>query len=304
MMMKMKWCLLCLSFLLMSTMFAAHESDAVFASKKKSLYQLAVATVFRNEAAYLKEWIEFHRLVGVEHFYLYSNLSTDDYQAVLKPYLQAGIVDLFEWPYESQDGKTWNAIQCSAFCHALKKAKKQTKWLAFLDTDEFLFPVQEDNLVHFLKNYEDCAGICVNWQMYGTSGVAKVLPHELQIERLLLKAPSDYIENTYVKSIVQPRFVETVKDPHIVRYKSSYFQVNADRLRFSNSTSPYITIDKIRINHYWSRDEWFFYNVKCARRQKWQEGFDGQLNRLSALNQVFDDSILKYVPLLKHKMGK
>lgn len=30
---------------------------------------LAVCAIFRDEAPYLAEWIEFHRLVGVEHFY-------------------------------------------------------------------------------------------------------------------------------------------------------------------------------------------------------------------------------------------
>ena len=30
-------------------------------------FELAIAAIFRNEAPYLREWIEFHRLVGVEH---------------------------------------------------------------------------------------------------------------------------------------------------------------------------------------------------------------------------------------------
>ena len=38
---------------------------------------LAIAAIFRDEAPYLKEWIEFHRAVGVERFYLFDNLSTD-----------------------------------------------------------------------------------------------------------------------------------------------------------------------------------------------------------------------------------
>lgn len=293
---------LCL-FMLLSLLCFAEDVPSLNASQNKFRYELAIASVFRNEADYLKEWIEFHRLVGVEHFYLYSNLSTDHYRAVLKPYIDSGIVELYEWPYESEDGKSWNTIQCNALTHALKKAKKRVKWLAILDTDEFLFPVQDTNLISFLKHYEQYAGLCVNWQMYGTSGVSKILPGELMIEKLVLKARADYGENAFVKSIVQPSRVESIDDPHIVRYKRGAFQVNSEGMKFHNSTSPYISIDKIRINHYWSRDEWFFYNVKCARRQKWQEGFDGQLLRLSYLNQEFDPIIFKYIPLLKQKMG-
>ena len=38
------------------------------------------------------EWIEFHRLVGVERFFLYDNGSTDDHREVLAPYVEEGIV--------------------------------------------------------------------------------------------------------------------------------------------------------------------------------------------------------------------
>lgn len=39
---------------------------------------LSIGAIFKDEAPYLAEWIEFHRLVGVEHFFLYDNLSTDE----------------------------------------------------------------------------------------------------------------------------------------------------------------------------------------------------------------------------------
>ena len=44
---------------------------------------LAATAIFKNEAAYLAEWIEFYRLIGVEHIYLYDNCSTDNPKAVL-----------------------------------------------------------------------------------------------------------------------------------------------------------------------------------------------------------------------------
>ena len=48
---------------------------------------LAACTIYRDDAAYLAEWIEFHRLMGVERFFLYDNGSTDDHREVLAPYL-------------------------------------------------------------------------------------------------------------------------------------------------------------------------------------------------------------------------
>lgn len=51
-----------------------------------------VVTLFRNEGPYLVEWIEYHRLVGVDRFWLYDNGSTDDGPRRLQPYIAKGVV--------------------------------------------------------------------------------------------------------------------------------------------------------------------------------------------------------------------
>jgi hypothetical protein len=280
-----------------------YTSRSLTLRKGKKYYELAMCAIFQNEAPYLKEWIEFHKLVGVQHFYLYNNLSSDNYMSVLEPYIARGEVDLIQWPFASTNNEDWNVIQCKAYENAIEIAKSESKWLAILDADEFLFPVEEGNLVDFLKDYEEFGGLCVNWQMYGTSGVEKVLPTDLMIEKLILKAPTDYSENAFVKSIVRPRKVSHMSDPHFAKYTEGYFQVNSDKKQISGSITPYVAADKIRINHYWTRDEWYFYNVKCARRQKWQEGYQGQINRLRNLNHSPDYTIQRFVPALKTKMG-
>ena len=69
---------------------------------------LYVCAIFKNETPYLKEWIEFHRIVGVEKFILYQNNSVDDYRYVLDPYVAEGIVELIDWniPVPSQSPLT------------------------------------------------------------------------------------------------------------------------------------------------------------------------------------------------------
>ena len=39
---------------------------------------LSLTLIVKNEAFYIKEWIEFHRMIGVTHFYIYDNESSDD----------------------------------------------------------------------------------------------------------------------------------------------------------------------------------------------------------------------------------
>ena len=49
--------------------FYGKSSDNVAQFK----YKLSITTLFKYEVDFLREWIEYHRAVGVEHFYLYEN---------------------------------------------------------------------------------------------------------------------------------------------------------------------------------------------------------------------------------------
>ncbi|MBR2734192.1 MAG: glycosyltransferase family 2 protein, partial [Selenomonadaceae bacterium] len=40
-------------------------------------HDLAIAAILKNEGHYIKEWLDYHLLAGVDHFYLYDNDSTD-----------------------------------------------------------------------------------------------------------------------------------------------------------------------------------------------------------------------------------
>lgn len=268
-------------------------------------YQLAIAAIFRNDAPYLREWIEFHKLVGVDHFWLYNHNSNDDYREVLEPYIREGVVELIEWSSPADD---WNGfcfgVQPAAYRDAIKRAakrKSRTKWLAIIDSDEFLFPVKEMNLVETLENYyKDCSGVCVNWQVYGTSGVAAVPPDMLMIEVLLYKAPQEAPRNRYYKSIVRPMRVRWCGNPHFCEYQPGYWHVNAKGERFTMDNKG-VYVDRIRINHYWTRDEHYMYTFKVPRYQHWNNA-NGVIEALAELNLVYDPSITKYLPALRARI--
>ena len=55
---------------------------------------LSLCMNFKDEAPYLKEWLDFHILVGVDHFYLFNNNSSDNYEQIIKPYKEKGYITL------------------------------------------------------------------------------------------------------------------------------------------------------------------------------------------------------------------
>lgn len=105
-------------------MFGTHD-------RRKMKYQVSLCLIFKNEAPFLKEWLDYHLTVGVNHFYLYNNNSDDNYKEIVKPYVEKGIVTLIEWPYDHS--------QFKAYKHCYDNFRSETNWLSFLDADEFLY---------------------------------------------------------------------------------------------------------------------------------------------------------------------
>jgi hypothetical protein len=128
-------------------------------------YYLSVAAIVKNETPYIAEWIEYHRLAGVQKFFIYDNESTDNLRDFLEPYIAKGIVAYTFFPGKRR--------QVFAYNDALQRYKCASFWLAFIDIDEFLVPVETETLSVFLHDFEDVPGIEINQVLYGSSGHKK-----------------------------------------------------------------------------------------------------------------------------------
>jgi len=124
---------------------------------------VAVCAIFKNEAMYIKEWIEFHMIIGVSHFYLYNNFSEDNYKEVLKPYVDKGLVTLIEWPVKQG--------QIASYKDCIEKYSKDNHWIAFIDLDEYIIPNETDDICTFLKKFENRPVLLAYWRYFGSSGM-------------------------------------------------------------------------------------------------------------------------------------
>lgn len=269
------------------------------------MYDLSILAIFQDEARFLKEWIEFHKIVGVQHFYLINHCSTDNYEEVLAPYIENGEVTLFHATEEHP--KSWNDYQAQQYT-LLLPVLLDSKWVAVLDCDEFLFPVKEFSLRQFLSNYDDpeIASLYVFWQCYGTSFVPEIYPDELMIEKLILRAKEQYIHNKYGKSIIRPDrtfhislHVSLPLYGHCMTSNKKIYDLS--NLTFESVVSRTVKVSDIRINHYWTKDEKFFNEVKKPRYRKWDAESECTKRYLD-LNRIRDRSIYKYLPQLKAAM--
>jgi hypothetical protein len=212
----------------------------------KPKYYLSLCCIIKDENRYLQEWISYHLKIGVEHFYIYDNESVVPVEDTLRELglLQHATIIPIKGPSK----------QTKAYKSCLKNFGTQSRWIGFIDMDEFLVPKSTDgDLPGFLKDYESYGGLGVNWLIFGSSGF-KARTDESQLSRFVLRSELDFMPNTHIKSIVQPRYVRRILNPHAFKYRFGRFCVNENFERIKDAFSP-TSVQKIQLNHYYCRSQ-------------------------------------------------
>lgn len=212
----------------------------LFEHNRNEYTDLSVCAVIKNEAQYVKEWLDYHLLVGVKRFYIYDNGSTDNLKEVVAPYVGKGIV-VYKYC-------TDNLTQFSIYNECLNEYRDKTQWLSFINVDEFIVPVEKNTIQKFLKDYKDKSGVIINCLNYDSNGhIAK--PNGGVLENYVRRQyePLEFL-NCRGKVIFQPSLCEKM-DIKIEDYLSG--QTKA----CDNGFVEDISIDKIRINHYYCKSK-------------------------------------------------
>jgi len=267
---------------------------ALFVSSLQAFqYEVTICAIYNDDdLPYMKEWIQFHKKQGVQHIYLYNNGKPNN-STNFKRYIKKKYVEVTEWNFPGKNVNEWNKIQCDAYMDCINKIKTKTRWCAFIDTDEFLFSPSAKKLKKALKNYKDCSAVGVNWVMYGTSGVQRILPKQKMTNLLVYRSELSCEVNKHVKSIVNPRRVQECDNPHFFIYAQG-FAVNENRERIQGAFTEKNSVNHLRLNHYWLRDEDFLRNIKIPRRLAWGDRSNIVDTNKTLLNKQFDNIMKRF----------
>ncbi len=267
---------------------------------------LSGVAIVKNEAANLKEWLEFHRLVGLEHVYLYDDGSSDNSGEILRPYVDGGFVTHVPW---AQFDRAVSR-QSSAYAHALCAFGPIWRWMALIDLDEFLFPAKHENLPTALADYEDLPAIAVPWLMYGFCGHER-RPLGLVTENYTRRAPFPPRSRKLLKwkCIVDPFQVEAVRGPHFFFLARRTQGAFTEKRQWISKEHPPekdgLTCEVFRLNHYFTKSAEEFakkVSVPSFRPRQSSVARRERMEKLSALIEaelVLDQAIQRYLPELR-----
>ncbi len=204
-------------------------------------YYLTVCAIAKNEGAYFEEWIEWHKKMGVEKFYIYDNESSDNTREVLAPYIESGLVEYTFFPGQKQ--------QLPAYDDCLEKYRLDARWMAVIDLDEFIVPIKDKTIPGFLKRFEKFSVVEINWLVFGSGGAKEKQPGT-SMERFKKHSQPTHVLNRHVKSIIDPRRVCNFIGCHeAARISGFAADSHGERIR-KNFRDREPQQDVIRINHY------------------------------------------------------
>ena len=268
-------------------------------------YYSSICAIFKDEALYMREWIEYHLMIGIEHIYLYNNFSSDNYLEILRPYIDKEVVTLTEWPVKYG--------QISAYEDCAKRFRNDSKWILFLDLDEFVCPKDVTDINLWLKRYERYPAVKMYWLMFGTNGIIKADPNKLVIEQYTCSW--EKMRNTGKVAW------NTDFEPHEVYHEHFFCCYKLFGIKFRlpmiNEALHFIrysTSEKIpqkntiQLNHYWSKSM-NEYLDKINKGDVYSEENDSRRHKLDFFywheyqNVREEKTIFRFLAELKVRMG-
>jgi len=142
---------------------------------------ICITAIFKDEYQFLKEWIEYHRLFGVDHFYLLQDetnvLEETISREVLQPYIDQGVVTLYQtkdvFPEVVPDRRR------PFYDWALNQIRYENtyQWQLVLDVDQFVTLPAYSSIKELTQKFSDrdITGITLSIKNFG-HGKTELIP--------------------------------------------------------------------------------------------------------------------------------
>ena len=249
-------------------------------------YYLSACVLIRTINPFmLAELLLYHRLIGVEHFYIFDNRSIYDLSYILKAMNDVSL-------YICDGENSQESVLISVYNYCLNRCRDETEYLVFIDDDEFInFNDKYQSIPEIIKEFKEPDALMMNWLFMGC-GNYRVRPFDkLMIESNTFSAKSF---DKQTKGIYKTSSVLKFSSPHF-----GDFNEGARIIDGSGKVCPYpkgfhilTEFPVIWEHHYFiqSRNE---FRLKCdrghvvqANKRKFEEEIESNKDCSAVLNNM------------------
>ena len=227
--------------------------------------RVGIAATVKDEAPYLLEWIAFHRVVGIEVFFIADNGGIDGTSDLLRQLEELGYITRFDFI-----GQT--APQTVTYDTMVPRMQDVVDLVAMIDADEFIRPVEGGRADFGLQRYfenPNVSAVAINWACYGTSNHIR-RREGLVLERFKMRSELTFDTNRHVKSVVRVDRYRSYENPHFINITGGrYIDTSGSDIewdaQFGYGVSTRCLWDKFRVDHFIVKSLEEFETIKCAR---------------------------------------
>ena len=242
---------------------------------------VALCLAVKDEHKDLREWVDYHRGIGVSKFYIFDNNSSKPLLSELTDYIQEELVQ-----YHYIIGRSMAHPQFEIYNRCLQLYRNYHTFMGFIDADEYIVIPGKQPIAEVLKPYAAYGGLVMNWRQMGPSGHVQ-RPEGGILANYWKCFEEDSDNNKHVKSIVVTAHALAPFGAHAFKYNPGFSAVN---VRFEPVNGPFSSPpdwSKIFLYHYVTRSR-EDYQAKMVRgsgagNHKPASWFD-QVDRLSTAN--------------------
>ena len=271
---------------------------------------VAVVAIVRDEADYLPEWIAFHAMLGVR-----ASFSTTTARPTGRRRSPPRAIGAPRSGASTGRASTgWTRHRPSPIATRWPITGPDFRWMAFIDVDEFLFPLEDESLPAALSRFEGQPCLSLPWFNFGPDGHA-TRPDAPVIaayrERAAFPPGPEQSALLRFKSIVDPAEV-THGGTHHFGYRGlglAHVNEAGEVARPEAARRPgFARSEMLRLNHYFTRSE----AELAAKLAKGRVSANGRLNTAAydrrmaqyARATVRDEAILRFLPGLEARLGR
>ena len=257
--------------------------------KNLFLHNFAVVTVVKGESSHLKEWLDYHLLAGVDHFFIYDNEIADASKKILQPYIDAGFVTCVLFLGKNKKLEAYN--------DAVKNFKFECRYIAFLDVDEFILPKTNQSIAEvteeILSGNDKLGGMELNSFSYNAGNLAEN-PEGALLDNFTRRGRRP-AEITNI--IANPRRIDFLFNTRYAIYFDGALRLNEYSGKVIGEDKAVLS-EKIIVNNYKPKVEKKDANPQDAV-QKLNRFIMGSFYR----SNIFDDAIVNYRDERKATLG-
>lgn len=225
--------------------------------------KIAIVAMCKNENKYIREWVEYHKSIGINRIFIIDNNDLDG--DVLDDVIGDYITNRFVIVINMRGIKTYHNygfLQFSTYSNIFDKYKDKFDWICYIDCDEFIHVENKEFISNVMPKYNEYDIVHLNVEEYGDNELITVQDNNFSVSRFKTPIPYEditvnygnkkYFHNCHVKTFINTKVNERLvfKNTHTVNNILKCCDENLKQQPSYVPLSDMYSFNNIWIKHY------------------------------------------------------